>query len=324
MTQSNHVDLDAPWLSLPRLDAAAELNDAGPIFGGLFEMSPGSSLTLSRVVPETGWLHAARWNNTGDHGFYPASTIKWITGAMTLAWLDQHQLSATTVIQVGDDPPATVRDLMLDMLSFSGNHAFNTLQETVGLAETHAALRGWGVEQSVLRRFFVRPRRSNSRAIRVAPRTGEPFEIAARPEADIPLNPSPDGSRESNYFTTDDFVRAAAATLMGPTRDARYFPLLTQGLSWTNHCYTREGLARVTEADDRRPAFVVLNKPGWWPPDGETSELCYVYDIQQDAHYFLAASLKGPIAEARRMLSDAVFCIFTSLRAQKIAFFQVP
>ena len=318
MTHSRPVDLDAPWLSLPRIEGAVELIDAGPVLDGLFELTPGSALTLTRVEPGAGRLHTARWRGTGEVGFYPASTIKWITGAMTLAWLDEHRLPATAVIQVGDDPPATVRDLLLDMLAFSGNHAFNNLQETVGLAETHSTLRGWGIEQSLVRRFFVRPRRSDSRAVRVTPPDGESFLIDPRPEAQIPLNPSSSGNRESNYFTTDDFVRVAAATLMGPTRDTRYFQTFTQGLSWTNHCYTREGLARLTAEQAERPGFVVLNKPGWWPPDGETSELCYVYNISRDAHYFLAASLKGPIASARRTLAEAVNTVFRGLYAGQI------
>ncbi|MEM7624684.1 MAG: serine hydrolase [Planctomycetota bacterium] len=313
MTSSANVDLDAPWLSLPRLDGAPELIDAGPLLDGLFELPAGSALTLVEIEPGTGRLLTARWRNAGETGFYPASTIKWITGALTVAWLHEHRLPATAVVQVGDDPPATVRDLLLDMLSFSGNHAFNVLQETVGLAETHATLRSWGVERSVVRRFFVRPRRSNSRAVRVTPPTGASFEIPARPEADIPLNPSTQGNRESNYFTTDDFVRVAAATLMGPTRHTTYFPMFTQGLSWTNHCYTREGLARLTAERDHRPAFVVLNKPGWWPPDGETSELCYIYNVSGNRHYFLAASLKGPIAQARQTLSEAVYRVFSAL-----------
>lgn len=318
MSASAPPDPNAPWRSLPRLEGPAELVDVGPVLDDLFELPAGSALTLSRVEPATGRLFTARWRGSGGTGFYPASTIKWITAALTLAWMDGHDLEPLTVIQVGDDAPATLRDLLLDTLVLSGNHAFNTLQETVGLAETHAALRRWGVEQSVIRRFFVRPRRSNSRAVWVAPPGREPFVIAERPAADIPLNPAHTGSRESNYFTPDDFVRAAAATLLGPTRDTRHFGLLTQGLSWTNHCFVREGLAQVTADLETRPAFVVLNKPGWWPPDGDNSELCYVFDSHPNEHYLLAASIKGPIGVARQALSEAAFAMFSGLHAGRI------
>lgn len=110
---------------------------------------------------------------------------------------------------------------------------------------------------------------------------------------------------EQNLFTTDDPVRVGAATLMGPTRDAPAFGVLATGLAWTVQGYVREGLARLTAARPERPAFVVLNKPGWWPPDNANSELNWIYDVSRKRHLFLAVYVQGTEAEARAGVAAA-------------------
>ena len=306
-----------PWLALPRIDSPVRLVDSGADLDGLFDMPDGSTLTVASVAPATGDLHTARWRGTGDVGFYPASTIKWITAAMAVAWMDQHDMSPETVIQLGDERPATMRELILSSLMMSDNDAFNTLQESVGFAETYAAMKNWGVQHSMIRRHFTRPHWNHSRPIRVTHPDGQTAEIAERPAVDIPLNldprPAPLGNPESNYFTSDDFVVCGAATLMGPTRDATYFPLLTQGLSWSNQNYVREGLTQLTGELDSRPAFATLAKPGWWPPDGANSELAYIYDATQDRHYFLAVYAQGTNDEARVEMNKAARAVFGAI-----------
>ncbi|MEM6853338.1 MAG: serine hydrolase, partial [Planctomycetota bacterium] len=135
-----------PWLALPRIESTVRLIDSGADLDGLFDMPDGSTLTVASVDMATGDLHTARWRGTGDVGFYPASTIKWITAAMAVAWMDQHDMSPETVIQLGDERPATMRELILSSLMMSDNDAFNTLQESVGFAETYAAMKNWGVQ----------------------------------------------------------------------------------------------------------------------------------------------------------------------------------
>lgn len=311
-----------PWRGLPRTALPIVVEDTSADFDDLFVLPEGSALTLAEVDPATATLRAARWRDSGSVGFYPASTIKWITVAMAVDWMDQHQLTPETVIVVGDDPPATLRELILSCLVMSDNQAFNTLQEAVGFAETHTAMQGWGVEHGLIRRHFTRPHWNHSRAIQLFPSNAKPRTIEARPPANIPLNldprPAPLGNPEANYFTTDDFVIAAAATLMGPTRDAQYFPLLTQGLGWTNQQYIRQGLTRATADLPQRPAFATLSKPGWWPPDGANSEMAYIHDAAHDRHFFLAIYIQGTNEEAQEKMSDATRLLFTALTTGRL------
>lgn len=321
-----------PWRRLPRTALPIRLADAHADIDGLFDLPEGSALTLARVdaavdasgdpAPAPPTLQAVRWRDSGPTGFYPASTIKWITAALTVAWMDGHGLTPDTVIAVGDDRPATLRDLILGCLVMSDNEAFNTLQEAAGFAETHAALRAWGVQHGLIRRHFTRPHWNHSREVRCFLPGGRIHTVDARPAADIPLNldprPAPLGNPEANYFTTDDFVISAAASLMGPTRDATSFPLLTQGLGWTNQNYIREGLSRVTADLPERPAFVTLSKPGWWPPDGANSEMAYVYDATDGGHYFLAIYIQGTNDEARAAMTEATRHLFAAVRSGRL------
>lgn len=311
-----------PWHGLPRIDPPITLRDVAADLDDLFSLPDGSAVTLGQVDPATHQLFAARWRDSGSTGFYPASTIKWITAAMAVAWMEEHRLDPDTVIAVGDDRPATLRELILSSLVMSDNEAFNTLQEAVGFAETHAAMQRWGVQHALIRRHFTRPHWNHSRAVQVFPAHGKPWTLDARPPANIPLNadarPTPLGNPESNYFTTDDFVIAAAATLMGPTRDARGFPLLTQGLGWTNQNYIRQGLTELTAHLPGRPGFVTLSKPGWWPPDGANSEVAYIYDVKRDRHFFLAIYIQGSLEVAEQVMPEAARQVFKALSTDQI------
>lgn len=307
----------APWLSLPRVETPIQLIDAPGSIDDLFDLPDGSTLSVAAVDMKTGNLHTIRWRDTGEVGFYPASTIKWITAAMAVDWMDQHGMGPETVIQLGDERPATLRELILSCLIQSDNEAFNTLQESVGFAETYAAMKRWGVEHSMIRRHFTRPHWNHSRPIKVFFPDGKTASIAERPAADIPLNldprPAPLGNPEANYFTSDDFVICGAATLMGKTRDATCFPLLTEGLGWTNQNYVREGLTQLTGELDRRPAFATLTKPGWWPGDGANSELVYVYDASHDRHYFVGIYTQGTNDDARVQMNLAARKVFGAI-----------
>ncbi|MEM6749105.1 MAG: serine hydrolase [Planctomycetota bacterium] len=309
---------DRPWLTLPELQGAPQLVDAGDGLDDLFDLTDRSAFTLARVEAD-GTLTTWRWRDTGAQGFYPASTIKWITGALSLLWADDHGLPLDAVVQVGDDPPVPYRDLLLGMLTMSDNDHFNTLQEAVGFAETRDALLAWGVNDGLIRRNFKRPRFSHSRQVRLWVDGQARAVIRARPTPEIPLNPNYDGNAESNYFTPDDFIRAGAATLMRPEfRNTRHFETFVAGLAYTNQCYTRLGLARVTAELDERPAFVVLNKPGWWPPDGAISELCYIYDVRQGSHYFLAVYAHGTQDQAKQNVSNAAHAVFRAIHAGQL------
>ncbi len=125
--------------------------------------------------------------------------------------------------------------------------------------------------------------------------------------------PPPDGNPEANAFTTDDLVRVGAATLMGPTRDAASFGLFTAGLSWTCQAYVRTGLARLTASRPDHPGFVVLNKPGWWPPDGANSELNYIHDVSNDRHFLLGVYCQGTEEEAEAGTAAAAEAVGAAL-----------
>ncbi|BAM03453.1 serine hydrolase [Phycisphaera mikurensis] len=317
-------DGDPPWARLPRTAGVPMLKDArsadSALLDGLFELPAGSALTVAEVAAD-GSLVAARWRGTGETLFYPASTIKWTTGALAVALMDEHDLPPEAVLAVGDRPAATLRDLVLSMLQASDNDAFNALHEWVGTAETHAAMRSWGCTHAIVRRHFMNPRFTGSPACVARRPDGSEVVFEAKPEVDMPLStdrPPPDGNPEANAFTTDDLVRVGAATLMGPIRDAAAFGLFACGLSWTCQAYVRAGLARLTAGRPDRPGFVVLNKPGWWPPDGANSELNYVHDVAHGRHLFLAVYAQGTEAEAEAGVSAAAEAVGAALLAGRL------
>lgn len=309
-----------PWTALPRVDGPPVLIEADASIDDLFEMPAGSALTLARIDPDSGDLVTIRWRDTGTLGFYPASTIKWITAAMALEMMDTHEMTLDTVIQVGDDPPGSMRDLLASMIVMSNNDAFNTLQEAVGFGETYQQMLAWGCTDSMIRRHFTRPHWNHSRRMKID-QHGTPVKILpARPAADIPLNgdPNPNGNPESNWFTTDDFIRCGAATLMGPTRERTYFPEVAGWLSYTNQCFVRDGLNRVTAEHPDRPAYVILNKPGWWPGDGANVDLAYIHDVQRNNDYLLAIYYQGTLKEAKTGITQAAFALFDAIHTGRL------
>lgn len=310
-----------PWLDLPGLDVPPTLIDSGIDLGPMFHLPDGSALTLARIGTGSGELVGAGWNGTGGTGFYPASTIKWITAFLTLEVMREHALSLDHVIQVGDDPPRSLRDLLAGMLVMSDNDAFNALQEMVGFQETYDWMRSAGCKASLIRRHFTRPHWNHSRTVRVWSPGGVGLEpIAARPAVDLPLNSDtePGSGRESNWFTTDDLVRCAAVTLMAGDRSDPLHVFVTDQLAYTNQCYVREGLWAVTGSRVDRPGYVVLNKPGWWPPDAANSELCYVHDVQRGGHYLLAVYVQGTREQAQSAMSGAAQAIFGAIAVDEL------
>ena len=308
-----------PWTRLPRTAGVSTLKDArsadSEVLDAAVDLPAGSALTVAEVAAD-GSLVAARWRGTGETLFYPASTIKWTTGALAVALMDEHNLPPEAVLCVGDRPAATLRDLVLSMLQASDNDAFNTLHEWVGTAETHAAMRAWGCTHAIVRRHFMNPRFTGSPACVARRPDGSEVAFDAKPKVDMPLStdrPPPDGNPEANAFTTDDLVRVGAATLMGLTRDAAAFGLFTAGLSWTCQAYVRTGLARLTANLPGHPGFVVLNKPGWWPPDGANSELNYIHDVSNDRHFFLGVYCQDTKKEAESGMAAAAEAIGAAL-----------
>lgn len=265
----------------------------------LFEMPAGSALTVARVGGD-GRVSSLDWRGTGEWGFYPASTVKLTAAALLLQFLDRYGLPLDAVVRVGDDLPMTFRELLAETIVFSGNDTYCTIQECVGFAETYAEMKRWGVSKARIRRHFKVPRYNHSNEVIVTGLRGEELlRLPARPAVDIPAH---DGNGpgeahkhnlESNWWCTDDLVRAMAAILFGPTRRTAYFPDLLGWCGCTNQCRLRDGLRKVTAGDPGYPQFVILNKPGWWPDDFANVEMGYVYDVQRDEHYLVGLYYHG-------------------------------
>jgi hypothetical protein len=306
---------DAPWQQVAEAVFPVELNlrrDAE--FDALFDFPAGSACTVARVNAATGGLEALDWRGKGAWGFYPASIVKWVTCAMALGFLDRHGLPIDAVLHVGDDKAMTFRELLAETMVFSGNETFNTLQEAVGFAETYAEMRRWGVREARIRRHFRHPRYNHSRAVRVTDGRGRLLlELAERPAAEIPFHDNNvPGSAEgqSNWWSTNDLVRATYAILFGPTRRTRYFPMLTTWAGMTNQCRVRDGLREVTGGDAGHPGFVILNKPGWWPDDSSNVEMTYVYDMAGESHYLVGMYYHGTLEDSAAGMAEASRRIF--------------
>lgn len=300
---------DEPWATLPRIGGAPLLRRSPVVLDDLFDLPPGSSCSAAEISLRDGTLLHADWRGTGTMGFYPASTIKWLTGALAVELLDAHGLTPDDVLEVEGEAPRSFRSLLLAMLVDSDNHAFNLLHEAVGTAETNRRLRAWGCEAALVRRHFTRPHYTASRACRWFRGGAQVATWPARPEVEVPLNsdhrPPPLGSREQNWMTADDLLRIAAGTILGTPRSARAFPLLMSGLAWTNQCHVRRGLDRLTGDLPGRPAFRVWNKPGCWPPDGANAEVAYVLDVAAQRHFLLAIYIQGSEEAAAAAMTDA-------------------
>lgn len=306
----NH-DPDRPWTGVADVAFPVALNKSRSAeLDRLIEMPDGSGLTISKIEPRHGTLRSVEWRGTGEHGFYPASIVKLVTAGMTLRWMDQYDLPLDAVVWLGeggegDDPKATIRDLLAETIVLSGNDTFNTLQEMVGFAETWAEMNRWGVVKARIRRHFRMPRYNHSRRVRVLTAGGRKvlLDLPARPAADIPLhdcNGQPGGGGgeggghrpESNWWCTDDLVRAGAAVWFGAEyRNTRYFDQLTTWCGFTNQCRVREGARMLTQEDGG--GWVVLNKPGWWEPDLSNVEVAYAYDAAHGGHYLIGLYWHG-------------------------------
>lgn len=303
---------DAPWLDLPEVALPVELTPSSASIDDLIELNEGSALTLARIDHD-GTLHTTRWRDTGSLPFYPASTIKLATVALTLRLIDEHGWDLDTVIEIGDDPGITLRRLMASTIVLSSNSGFCTLHELVGTRETHEAMRRWGIKDSIVRRHFRRPPFTHSRTVKVFRNGRLTQTLPERPPFDAEPETAHDTSR-SNTYTTDDFCRLAAATLAGPEiRSTRCFNHFANWLSLTNHSYVADGLGELTAEHPAHPPFVVLNKPGWWPGTGAVSEVGYIHDVSRKEHYVFGIYHQGTLPEAQARTSLAFRQIFAAI-----------
>lgn len=307
-----------PWTLPADVAFPISLNKtSSPELDRLVSMPEGSALTVSRIGLD-GSISSVEWRGTGEWGFYPASTVKLVTAAMTLEFLERYELPIDSVACVGDDTPMTFRELLSEMIVVSGNETFNTLQECVGFAETYREMQRWGVTKARIRRHFRVPRYNHSREVRVlGPGGKELLRLQPRPAVEIPLH---DGNGEgggqgihnleSNWWCSDDLVRAMAAIMFGPTRRRRHFEDLVGWCSFTNQCRIREGLRELTAQKSTHPSFVVLNKPGWWEPDLANVEMGYVYDVERSAHYVVGIYFHGTMAQSEPGMREAARELF--------------
>jgi len=312
------ADSERPWLRLPETALPIELQPAPGTIDDAIDLPAASAMTLAEALPD-GSLRAWRWRGTGEVGFYPASSIKWVTAAMAVQWLDELALHSTATLQPAISegretavpaPSQTVfRDALLAMLTHSDNDAFNTLQEVVGFGETFDAMRSWGCRHAIIRRNFGRPRRGDSRAFVARDPDGKCITLPARQGFALPLSgdtrPPPWGNPEANFATADDLVRCAAASLMGPIRDATAFDLIPTGLACPEPRDVAHGLGDLAAACNGGLGFTVLSKPGWWPPDRANVELAYIHEKHSDRHFFLCIFVQEHEAAARAAVRRA-------------------
>lgn len=320
------ADAERPWCRLPKAVFPLELRPGPGVIDDTVDLPPASAVTVAEVLPD-GVLRAWRWRATGRLGFYPASSIKWITAAMAVLWLDRLGLHSTATLcpeegsdtdgATGKPPPVVFRDALLAMLTHSDNAAFNVLQEAVGFRETFDAMQAWGCRDAIIRRNFERPRRTDSRAFVVRGHDGKRVDFPPRPNTALPLSgdtrPPPLGNPESNYATPDDLVRCAAATLMGPTRDAAAFDLIPMGLACPQPRDIALGLGDLAGTRAGNLGFTVLSKPGWWPPDRANVELAYVHEHRSGRHFFACIFVQAEEAAARAATRRAAAAIFDRL-----------
>lgn len=322
------AESERPWRRLPTAALPIALHPAPGTIDDVIDLPPGSAATLAEALPD-GSLRAWRWRETGETGFYPASSIKWITAAMAVDWLDELALHSTATLRPAmprrgesaepQHAPTVFRDALLAMLTHSDNDAFNTLQEAVGFEETFDAMRRWGCRHAIIRRNFARPRRGDSRAFVVRDPEGKSVTVPARPGVALPLSsdtrPPPLGNPEANFATADDLVRCAAASLMGPTRHASAFDLIPMGLACPEPRDIARGLGDLAAARDGGLGFCVLSKPGWWPPERANVELAYIHEQGSQRHFFLCLFVQEREAAAREATRRAASAIFARLLA---------
>ncbi|MEM7806949.1 MAG: serine hydrolase, partial [Planctomycetota bacterium] len=280
------------------------------------DMPEGSAMTIAKI--DVDGLRAIRWRDTGDDGFYPASTVKLATALMTLRQVNDLEPELpfqAWLVSLDDSEPKPVAELLTAMIKESDNDDFNTLQEVAGFAETRDFLKGIGCESLLIRRHFTRPHWNHSRPARFV--SGEAVvDVDARPAPDMPLNAA---GGESNWSSTDDLVRLAAATFLTDARDLDGFGVLTDAMAETNEPFVGRGL-------DRLGNFKQYNKPGWWPGDGSFCDVAYVFDRETNLHYLVGIYWQGEPGEgdeeeldpAREGIADAIEQAFAAIRDGRI------
>ncbi len=314
------TDAGQPWLKAGTAKLPFVLLDGGATATSqttldAFELPAGSALTIARV-DRVGDVRALRWRDTGDVGFYPASTVKLATALMTLRQLrdlDADVLPEAWQVSLDGSPPANVMKLLRVMIADSDNEAFNTLQEVAGFAETSDFLKKIGCDTLTIRRHFTRPHWNYSRPAVLTRGDGTTVDIAARPAPDTPLNAA---GGESNWSTTDDFVKLLAATFFTDARELPGFDVLAEAMRENNEPFIGRGLEPLG-------GFTTFGKPGWWPPDGNFVDAAYAYDAREDAHYLVSIYWQGGGGEdelqgARDGIAGVVRRVFTAIRAGEI------
>lgn len=320
-TRQATVNVEQPWTDLPTNEPPFLMNDGGDTAAqaiiDALDLPAGSAITIARVDPAGGTLYALRYNDTGDLGFYPASTVKLATALMTLRQVNELDADVPfdqwRVQLEGDElttEPQPLAKLLRDMIADSSNEAFNTLQEIAGFDVTHQYLQSLGVEKLLIRRHFTRPHWNHSRdAVLIA--GDKRFELGARPAVDIPLNADTanptSGNGESNWASTDDLVRLVAATFLTDNRKLPGFDILADALRQTNEPFVGRGLRELGD-------FVVYEKPGWWPDDEANVSAAYVYDARLDRHYFVGVHYKGTLEAAQTGIAEAMKTLFGAVR----------
>ena len=308
--------VERPWLDVSQRKLPIVLLDGGAtaasqaVFDQI-DMPPGSAMTIAKLDPADGGVRAVRWRDSGDAGFYPASTVKLATALMTLRQLHDREPDRpfeSWRVSLAGEEPTQVEALLRDMIADSDNDAFNTLQEVAGFAETAAFLKDIGADTLAIRRHFTRPHWNHSRPATLSADDGLSVELPARPAPDLPMNAA---GGESNWASTDDFVRLLAATFVTSNRDLPGFGDLADAMRDNNEPFVGRGLAELGD-------FQVWGKPGWWPPDGNFVDAAYVYDAREDAHYLVALHWQGPpdgdLDAARAAIADVVKQAFSAIR----------
>jgi hypothetical protein len=282
------------------------------------EMPAGSAMTIASV-DRVGGVRAIRWRDSGDVGFYPASTVKLATALMTLRQV--HALNPDVPfekwsVSLDGSEPQSVATLLYDMIAESDNEAFNTLQEVAGFQETADFLTSIGCESLAIRRHFTRPHWNRSRPATFS-HGDATIDVPARPAPDLPKNAA---GGESNWSSTDDFVRLLAATFLTDARELPGFDVLAKALRENNEPFVGRGLLEMGD-------FQVYAKPGWWPGDGAFCDAAYVYDVKNNRHYFVGVYWQGEATEdedeaelqrARDGIAEAVRQAFEAIRNDRI------
>jgi hypothetical protein len=95
-------------------------------------------------------------------------------------------------------------------------------------------------------------------------------------------------------------------------------------LARPNQGLIRAGLERVTAKRPAHPPFIVLSKPGWWPPDRANADLAYVHDVAAEVDYLVAVYYPGSLEEAEVGIGWAVESLFAALHEGRLCLSRQP